>query len=198
MLLALSLLGCVTPTDPAPSQEGPEPLAQSTQYELLDDIVAAEATSEPRGYHEVRARWQGQRLLWEVAILPLLCASPRRCNVLPFDGAQVAGVIRQGWLPKLNLDEEGFERLSTLCAPHEACVLTVEGTLNTFRFSPEDYTQVAFDDVTVLAARQARSDERWGSSHGARSDLSQLRQRGSQLRAQGMQPTLRVQGGEER
>lgn len=192
-LLAACGLGDGAPT---PDGEVPEPVRSRTQYDLLADIRSAERTQSVGRVNEVRADWQGRTLRWDAYRVDALCPVGDRCHVVPFDHARVDDVVRQGWLPRLELDAADAARLVEVCAPHEACVITFEGRLEAFRFSLDHPTELGFVDVGILAGRSVRDGESWGRRHvPGRGHLDALRAKGKALRERGFTPTLRPSEG---
>ena len=169
-------------------QDGPDP---RTQYDLLTDIRAAERDRSPAAVHAVRDAWQGRVLSWEALVVPALCDTATTCHVVPFDHARIEGIVRQGWLPRLQVVQDDVERLAELCATHAPCVVTFEGRLDAFRFSLERPTELGFSDISFVTARAPRAGESWGRRFvPGRGDLDALRQRADALRAKGYTPTL--------
>jgi hypothetical protein len=146
----------------------PPPLDERDQYALLVDLEEAIGNGFERDASKmatVRSAWLGKRLRWEVGFVPVFCTSADRCHVAPFDhGKRPDRRIRQGFMPELALDEAGLAAIREACAPHSRCVLSIEGTLGKFAFSPEEATALRFDDVTLLGARAATTAESWNVS----------------------------------
>lgn len=175
-LLALAMLAASCTGSGDDPNEGPRALVKvetsaaakaldgRDQYALLADIEGALGGGFERdgsAMGRVRSAWVGTRLRWEVGFVPVFCRSHERCNVAPFDHARVGGRTRQGFMPELALDEAGWATLVAACAPHPRCVLTVEGTLGKFAFSPDEPTSLRFDDVVLVGARAATDAESW-------------------------------------
>lgn len=188
--------GCVS-TAPTGSEAAPDPdLDPRTQYDLIVDIRRAEASRSTAEFNAVRASWQGRRLQWEGLHVPALCRTADPCHLVPFDHARIEGIVRQGWLPRLTLDADDARALDALCADHEPCVVTYEGTLGVFRFSADHPTELGFSDVAFVTARAPAEGESWGRRFvPGRGDLDAVRARGEALRAQGYVPTLRTPEG---
>ncbi|MGH1344948.1 MAG: hypothetical protein ACRBN8_25540 [Nannocystales bacterium] len=161
------------PPMPEPAKKGAKqqrpraqkPAAQPDErssYALAADVSAA--LSEPsltraQAVETVRADWQGKRYQWEVGVSAPLCRLGA-CNVFPFDHATADDRIVAGWLPRLNLSADVHADLLERCGPG-LCVATVEATLKTFVFSPEEPTSLTFSDVAVLDVRPRREKESW-------------------------------------
>jgi hypothetical protein len=152
-LVAVEAPGTVTTVD------------ERDQYALLLDLETAlgdRIERDASAMAQVRSRWVGKRVRWEVGFVPVFCRSHDRCNVAPFDhGRRPDQRIRQGFMPELALDEAGFAAIQAACSPHTPCVLQLEATLGKFAFSPEEATSLRLDDVALVGARAARPDESW-------------------------------------
>ncbi len=138
------------------------PRDDRSAYALAEDVAAA--LSEPsltrvQALETVRTDWQGKRYRWDVGVSAPLCR-PGACNVFPFDHANAADRIVAGWLPRLELSAEVHADLLERCGA-SLCVATVEGTLKSFVFSPEEPTSLTFSDVAVLDVRARREKESW-------------------------------------
>ncbi|MBV1861130.1 MAG: hypothetical protein KUG77_22120 [Nannocystaceae bacterium] len=133
-----------------------------SSYALAADI--SKALSEPsltraQSLERVRTDWQGKRYRWDVGVSAPLCRLGA-CSVFPFDHASVEDRIVAGWLPRLDLSPEVHADLIGRCGSR-LCVATIEGTLKTFVFSPEEPTSLRLSDVSVLGVRARREDESW-------------------------------------
>lgn len=188
-MLASGLWGCGA--EPAPRRIETD---SRDQYALLHEIEAAREVKNIAAYRKVRDDWAGRRLRWDALRVSELCTSGG-CYVIPFDSARYPGIVREGWLPHLAVDPT---QVHEACARagvdrHTGCVVTFEGTLSTFRFTPEELTRLAFDDVALVGARAVQPTESWGQRHvPGRGDLDAVRRRGEELRAQGYTSTLSV------
>jgi len=157
--------GAPAPKDPVSKEARVEDGVDGRdQYALLDDILRAQADpGDVRGpaLARVRSSWTGQRYLWEARVVPPLCRSARACVVAPFDRARLPERAQQGWLPRLELSEDGHARLERLCREESPCVVLFEGRLSDLELSMDQPTSVGFTDVRVVGARSARPDESW-------------------------------------
>lgn len=139
------------------------------QYALLADIEAAvgeQINRDASATAKVQQSWHGRRYTWEAAVVPLFCRDAARCFVSPFDHARFPDRrIRQGWMPRLELDANGFAALQKSCEGKPTCVVRFAGTMSKFVFDPELATQVEFRDVEILGAREAAPTESWLASN---------------------------------
>jgi hypothetical protein len=139
------------------------------QYALLHDIEAALGdglTRDGGAMAAVQRGWHGRRYRWEAAMVPLFCTGAARCFVAPFDHARFPEHrIRQGWMPRLDLDEAGFTALQQACAGKAACVVRFAGTMGRFVFDVEQPTSVEFSDLEIIEAREAGAAESWLASN---------------------------------
>lgn len=134
------------------------------QYTLAHEIAAARRTRDglETALARTRAAWQGRRFRWELAFVPELCRATGPCVALPFDHARdERHPIRQGWLPRLQLDAEQREALATRCRAHRRCVLDISGQLARFELSVEVPPSLTLADVQVHGTRDSRRTESW-------------------------------------
>lgn len=124
-----------------------------TQYDLAAVIGAAERLPRDQAaleLPEIRRDWVNRRYQWKVDVIPALCASVERCNVLPFDTGNADRHITQGWMPRLELDEADFASIQRACANAERCTITFRGTLTKLVLSTDEFTALGFTDVEIL------------------------------------------------
>jgi hypothetical protein len=175
-LLPFALVGACTGEPAVVEQSSPERIEvvgveddARDQYALLADIEAALGEGLVRdasAMSSVQQSWHGRRYTWEVAVVPLFCRAAERCFVSAFDHARFPDRrIRQGWMPRLELDADRFAALQDACGGKPTCVVRMRGTMSQFVFDPEQATQVDFRDVEVLAAREATATESWLASN---------------------------------
>jgi len=145
------------PETEKPATEEPPPgtpVADTrTQYDLATAIAAVEKMPRDQAaleLPELRRDWVARRYQWKVDVIPALCASVERCNVLPFDTGKTDRNITQGWMPRLELDEADFASIQRACASAERCTITFRGTLNKLVLSTEEFTALGFSDVEIL------------------------------------------------
>ena len=159
---ALLFVAACRPTpEPAPAQPTPQ-ISERTQYELVDELRSALRTpveDRDQALTSLRAAWSGQVYTWEMHVIPALCTSPTRCNVAPFDHMRFEGVVVQGWLPAVELNETEHAELLSRCTK-SPCVATFRGTLD-LEVSAEEPTSVRLLDATVLDTRRMKSGESW-------------------------------------
>lgn len=120
----------------------------ATQHDLAREIDQADRRGT---WHEVKARWQGQRVAWTVTRQRVLCTAPTACNVAAFPIQRPA---QQGWLPALEMTAAEFAKVEVSCGTAEQCELVIEGTLSDLALSPEMPTNVRLADVRVVSARK--------------------------------------------
>ncbi|HWN69150.1 MAG TPA: hypothetical protein VNM90_16035 [Haliangium sp.] len=142
----------------APSSKEAAPAAapvmdQRTQYDLAKEIAAAEAMPRNEAglrLPEIRRDWIGKRYQWEVGVIPAFCASIESCHVLPFEiGAKDRHIV-QGWLPRLEVTQDGFAAIQSACKGAERCRIEFRGTLSKLVLSTEELTSLGFSDVEIL------------------------------------------------
>lgn len=126
-----------------PPAQAPAALADATQGALAQELDAAERHGT---YHEVKARWQGQRVRWTVTHHAAFCRSEAACNVAAFPIQRPA---QRGWLPALELAPGQFAALQARCGNASPCEVTVEGTLGKLEVSDAMPTSVTLTGVTL-------------------------------------------------
>ena len=138
----------------APSSKETAPaMDQRTQYDLARDIAAAETMPRDEAalrLPEIRRDWIGKRYQWEVGVFPAFCTSAERCRVLPFEIGEKDRHIVQGWMPRLELTQDGFAAIQSACKGAERCRIKFRGTLSKLVLSTEELTSLGFSDVEVL------------------------------------------------
>jgi hypothetical protein len=176
LVLIVSVV-CSCTGEPAPSEAAPVDRIEAVrveedardQYALLADIEAAVGEQIQRdagATAKVQQSWHGRRYTWEAAVVPLFCRDAARCFVSPFDHARFPDRrIRQGWMPRLELDANGFAALQKSCDGKPTCVVRFSGTMSKFVFDAELATQVEFRDVQIVGAREAAATESWLASN---------------------------------
>lgn len=146
LLAALTLTACTAEdrrrSAPPPAQ-APAALADATQSALARELDAAERRGT---YHEVKARWQGQRVRWSVTHHAAFCRSEAACNVAAFPIQRPA---QHGWLPTLVFAPGQFVALQARCGNASPCDVTVEGTLAKLEVSDAMPTSVTLTDVRL-------------------------------------------------
>ncbi|WP_428266490.1 hypothetical protein [Haliangium sp.] len=145
--------------DPAVSERPPAAAAARvtvdarTQYQLATDIATTERMRPDEAavrLSEIQRDWQGKRYRWQVAVIPALCRAPQRCNVMPFDTGGTDRAIVQGWLPRLDLDDDAFAAIEHSCRGKARCRIEFEGTLSKLVLSTDAFTSLGFHDVEIL------------------------------------------------
>jgi hypothetical protein len=135
-----------------------------TQYELAHAIAAAKASREdlPSALARTRSAWVGRRYRWELAFVPTLCADEGQCVMMPFDHQRdPERPIRQGWLPRLELDGDQRRALRDACQGRARCVVELSGHLGQLELSMEQPTSMTLSKVEIHGAREAAAGESW-------------------------------------
>jgi hypothetical protein len=118
-------------------------LAHATQADLARELDDADRHGT---WADVRARWQGQQLHWNVTRQRLLCSSPSACHVAVFPIERPA---KHGWLPELDFAPGEFEKLEAQCQGHDQCDVAIDGTLAALQASADLPTSVRIADVRI-------------------------------------------------
>jgi hypothetical protein len=168
-LAALAACQTIEPEAAAADKVEQAPAARAVdprdQYALLADIEKALGDSLARdavAMAAVRSEWHERRIAWEVAVVPQLCRSHTACNVAPFDHLhRPERRIQQGWMPKLRLDEAGYQSLTSSCGERKLCIVRIEATIAEMVFDPELPTSLELGDISVLSARDPAPTESW-------------------------------------
>jgi hypothetical protein len=135
---------------PAVAVATPAPLASATQMDLAKDLDDAEARGT---WREVRRKWTGQGVRWNVTRHRALCRNAKSCNVAAFPIQRPA---THGWLPELRFADGQFAALEAQCGNQEACELTIEGTLEKLEVSAEMPTNVRIANARVVTTTAQR------------------------------------------
>jgi hypothetical protein len=122
-------------------------LASATQADLARELDDAERRGS---WAEVKHRWQGQTLRWQVTRQRLLCRTAEACNVAAFPIQRPAPA---GWLPTLRFAPGQFAALEARCAGKELCDVTIEGRLEKLQASGELPTNLELTGVKVVDPR---------------------------------------------
>src|SRR5690349_3644830 len=100
LLLLLAHAACGSEDRPAspptPIPPLPPSLTSATQQDLARELVDA---NNQGTWSELKRRWQGQVLRWNVTRQRVLCQSAELCHVAAFPIQRPA---KQGWLPQLS------------------------------------------------------------------------------------------------
>lgn len=134
------------------------------QYALAHAIAQARASREqlPAALARTRSEWIGRRYRWELAFMPMLCDAEGPCVMLPFDHQRdPERPIRQGWLPRLELDDDQRRALKDACQGHARCVVELSGDLGQLELSTEQPTSMTLSQVEIHGVREAASGESW-------------------------------------
>jgi hypothetical protein len=126
------------------------PLANATQQDLAKELDDAERRGT---WGDVKRRWQGQSVRWDVFVVPVLCRSADACNVAAFPVQRPA---QQGWLPEVTFAPGQFAALQAHCGKAEHCDVTIEATLEQLDASAELPTNVRLGDVRIVAKTAQR------------------------------------------
>lgn len=164
-VMTLAVVGCKAGPTPEPVAEAsPAPhTSERTQYELVGELRAALRTpveQRDAALQQLRRDWTGQIYTWEMHVIPTLCQSPERCNVMPFDHHRFEGVVVQGWLPSVELTTAVHTDLLERCQRTAPCVATFRGQLD-LNVSAEEPTSVKLQNAEVVDTRATRPTESW-------------------------------------
>jgi hypothetical protein len=135
-----------------------------TQYELAHAIAEAKTHREdlPSALARTRSTWVGRRYRWEMAFMPALCGAEGQCVMMPFDHQRdPEHPIRQGWLPRLELDGDERRALGEACKGHARCVVDLSGHLGQLELSMEQPTSMTLSKVEIHGVREAAAGESW-------------------------------------
>jgi hypothetical protein len=154
LLLSVAVAGCSksaseqAPT-PAPTPTpavAPMPKLDSTlQSALAKDIDQVRQSGK---WNELRQRWQGQHVTWDVTRFELLCRSEGRCNVAAFPIEKQA---KEGWMPELSLSKDEYGKIAAACGA-DSCRLKIDGTIAEVRGSDAQPPSLRIADVKVVSA----------------------------------------------
>ena len=153
-LLVLIVAACSSKHDDIsarpPANVTPASFANATQTDLAHELD----DGARRGtWSEVKRKWQGQVLRWDVTRQRLLCRTAESCNVAVFPIERPA---KHGWLPQLAFAPGQFAALESACGDREPCQVTIEGTLEQFEFSAEMPTNLRFSNVKIVTKTAQR------------------------------------------
>ena len=116
----------------------------------------------PGALARTRSAWVARRYRWELAFVPALCGDAGPCVMMPFDHQRDPGhPIRQGWLPRLELDGDQRAALRAACQGHARCVVDLSGHLGQLELSMEQPTSMTLSQVELHGAREAAPGESW-------------------------------------
>ena len=121
-------------------------LTATTQADLAHELEQAERRGT---WHEVKSRWEGQRLHWTVTRQRVLCRSAAACNVAPFPIQRPAQV---GWLPALDLSPIEYAKIEAGCGKAEQCQLELDFKVRELNVSGDLPTSMRFSEVKVIGA----------------------------------------------
>ncbi|MCA9649870.1 MAG: hypothetical protein H6712_00505 [Myxococcales bacterium] len=156
-----------TETTPAPASTSASP---ETAPDPRDQYALAHAIEEARRSYDdleaalarTRAAWIDREYRWELAYVPALCGPTGPCVALPFDHLRdPEHPIRQGWLPRLELEPAQRRQLAARCEGQTRCVLDLSGRLSQLELSTERPPSLTLSDIEVHGARPSRDDESW-------------------------------------
>jgi hypothetical protein len=145
LIICIVLSGCTANERPGEKADlTPPAFKNGTQQDLAREIDQANARGT---WAEVRSRWQGQWLRWNVTRQKTLCRTAESCNVAAFPIQRPAKV---GWLPQLVFAPGQFAVLDTTCGDREQCEITIEGMIERLEVSGEMPTNIKFGNVKVV------------------------------------------------
>ncbi len=140
------------------------PVDPRDQYALAQEIIQARASREQleTALARTRSAWIGRRYRWELAFVPALCGETGPCVVMPFDHHHdPEHPIRQGWLPRLELEGPERQALADACLDHAPCIVEVSGDLGQLELSTEQPTSMTLSQVELHGTREAEAGESW-------------------------------------
>lgn len=154
-----------SPSEPvaADADEREASIDPRDQYALAHAIAQARASREglDTALARTRSAWIGRRYRWELAFMPTLC-DDEACVMMPFDHQRdPEHPIRQGWLPRLDLEDGERRALEDACQGHARCVVDLSGHLGQLELSSEQPTSMTLSQVEIHGAREAGPDESW-------------------------------------
>ena len=128
----------------APASQAVRPrLAHATQADLARELDEADRHGT---WSDVRRRWQGQEVRWNVTWRRLLCASESSCHVAAFPIQRPA---KHGWMPALELAPGELAKIERACESHDPCDIAIAGTLRDLEVSGELPTSLKISDVRL-------------------------------------------------
>lgn len=134
------------------------------QYALAHAIAEARASREglETALARTRSAWLGRRYRWELAFMPTLCRDDGTCVMMPFDHHRDPDhPIRQGWLPRLDLEDGERRALEAACHGYTRCVVDLSGDLGQLELSTEQPTSMTLSRVELHGTREAAPGESW-------------------------------------
>ncbi|MEX1367030.1 MAG: hypothetical protein AB1Z98_28135 [Nannocystaceae bacterium] len=153
-----------SPSPTAAAETPPASIDPRDQYALARAIAQARSSYEDleAALARTRAAWIDQRYRWELAYVPALCGAVGPCVALPFDHLHdPEHPIRQGWLPRLELDPQQRQQLATQCEGKRRCVVDVSARLQVLQLSTDKPPSLTLSEVEVHGARPSRDGESW-------------------------------------
>jgi hypothetical protein len=151
LVLSVVVAGCSkSSSEQAPAAAPPAvaPVAKldsTLQGALASDIAQVRQSGK---WNELRQRWQGQHVTWDVTRYDRLCRSEARCNVAAFPIEKSA---KQGWMPELSLSKDEYKKIEAACGT-AACRLKIDGTIAEVRGSDAEPPSLRIAGVKVVSA----------------------------------------------
>ena len=154
LVLSMTVAGCSkssseqapTPAPmPTPAVAPVAKLDSTLQGALAKDIDQVRQSGK---WNELRQRWQGQHVTWDVTRYDRLCRSEARCNVAAFPIEKSA---KQGWMPELSLSKDEYRKIEAACGT-DSCQLKIDGTIAEVRGSDAQPPSLRIADVKVVSA----------------------------------------------
>jgi hypothetical protein len=149
-LIVIALAACKGSSDdckiPAPAPVMVTAVGGS-QSDLAKEMDAADKTA---GWQDLKHRWQGKLVTWQVTRQRSLCNDAAACNVRPFPTVQG---VHYGWMPRLELSAAEYAKLEAGCGKAEPCNVTFQGVLSDLEISGDSPTNLRFSDVKIVSAR---------------------------------------------
>lgn len=144
IVLLVTACGSEKELSPMPAPTTKPVLVNATQQDLAREVDEADRRGT---WSDVKRRWQGQTLRWNVTRHRALCGSAELCNVSAFPVQRPA---QHGWLPELKFAAGQYAALEAHCAGTESCDVSIEGTLDQLDLSGEMPTNLRIGGVRIV------------------------------------------------
>jgi len=153
LVLSVAVVGCSKSAEQATASEAAPTPAVAPVAKLDSTLPGALANDidqvrQSGKWNELRQRWQGQHVSWDVTRYGLMCRSEARCNVGAFAMAKQA---KEGWMPELSLSKDEFKKIEAACGAAD-CKLKIDGTIAEVRGSDAAPPSLRIADVKVVSA----------------------------------------------
>ena len=150
LTIAILMLGaCKGAEDRRPAAKEVPALEHATQQDLAKELDVVDAHGS---WAELKHRWQGQKVRWNVTRYRALCTA-ERCNLAAFPIQRPA---KRGWMPEVSFATGQYAALEATCGDKEGCEVTIEGTLEKLDVSSEMPTNVKLANVSIVTRTASR------------------------------------------